>query len=229
MGKRYPQTIREKAKQNKKIHRPRNLNWHKPSASIFPLAQQKWAADLRQWEWVCITPCSKKNFSEHFVGKKLLTQERRINRDCSNPCYKWDGPSFSPSCIAGTPPRELFWTQRFSRAWCTNHVTQITGSCIKCSVSIFLQESWKFPCLVQNRIPWCSAILFLPRPGCWTNPSAASSPRWYHLLTMRFGIEMPCSFSFCLPALSPSSSQGLLFSWELNLTEIVIKMLYMLI
>lgn len=172
MGKRYPQTIREKAKQNKKIHRPRNLNWHKPSASIFPLAQQKWAADLRQWEWVCITPCSKKNFSEHFVGKKLLTQERRINRDCSNPCYKWDGPSFSPSCIAGNPPRELFWTQRFSRAWCTNHVTQITGSCIKCSVSIFFyRRAENFHAWSRTESP--DAQLSCSSPGLAAGPILA--------------------------------------------------------
>lgn len=164
---------------------------------------------------------ARKKFSEHFVGKKSLTQETWINRDCNNLCYQWDGPGLLPSCITGNPPKEAFWTKRFSRAWNTNCVTKITGNLLQCSANI-LQETWKFPCLVQNRIPWCSAILFFPRPGCWTNPNTASSPRWYHLLSMKFGIEMPRPFSFCLPALSLSSSQGLLFAWELNLTRVVI-------
>lgn len=38
---------------------------------------------------------ARKN-SRSFVGKKPLTQERRINGDCNNPCYKRDEPSFAP-------------------------------------------------------------------------------------------------------------------------------------
>ena len=88
-----------KKKQNKtkKPHCPRNSEWQKPSASIFTLARQKWVADPRQWGVFFIPLCCKKKFSEHFVGKKSLTQETRINRHCNNPCYKWDERSLPPS------------------------------------------------------------------------------------------------------------------------------------
>lgn len=191
MGKRYPTAIQRIAKQNqKKLHCPRNSEWQKPSASIFTLSHRNWQQIQDSgggWGWVVgwgvwffyLFMLQEKKFSEHFVRKKSLTQETWINRDCNNLCCQRDGPGLPPSCITGNPPKEAFWTKRFSRAWSTNCVTKITGNLLQCSANI-LQETWKFPCLVQNKIPRCSAILFFPRPGCWTNPNTASSPRWYH-------------------------------------------------
>lgn len=114
-----------------------------------------------------ISLCFKKKFSEHFVGKKSLTQETWINRDCNNICYQWDGLNLPPSCITGNPPREAFWTKRFSRAWSTNRVTKTTGSHLQCSANRFYR-TWKFPCLVQNRIP--HAQLSCSSPGLTAEP-----------------------------------------------------------
>lgn len=96
---------------------------------------------------------ARKKFSEHFVGKKSLAQETRINRDCNNPCYRWDGPSLHPSCIIGNPPREAFWTKRFSRAWCTNFVTKFTGSCLQCSINIFYRRPENFHAWSRTESP----------------------------------------------------------------------------
>lgn len=118
--------------------------------------------------WFFIPLCCKKKFSEHFVRKKSLTQETRINRDCNNPCYKWDGPSLPPSCIIGNPPREAFWTKRFSRAWCTNHVTKITGSCLQCSVNIFYRRPENFQAWSRTESP--GARLSCSSPGLAAGP-----------------------------------------------------------
>lgn len=148
MGKRYQKTIRRKAKQNKQ-KRPHPTVQEIQNDKSLLLPSSLWLSrNGKQIQgsggWFFIPLCCKKKFSEHFVGKKSLTQETRINRDCNNPCYKWDGPILLPSCIIGNPPRKAFWTQRFSRGWCTNRVTKITGSHLQCSINIFYRRPENF-------------------------------------------------------------------------------------
>lgn len=169
MGKRYPRTIQRKAKQHKKtpiVQETQNdKNLLLPSSLWLVRNGQQIQGS---GGWFFIPLCCKKKFSEHFVRKKSLTQETRINRDCNNPCYKWDGPSLPPSCIIGNPPREAFWTKRFSRAWCTNHVTKITGSCLQCSVNIFYRRPENFQAWSRTESP--DARLSCSSPGLAAGP-----------------------------------------------------------
>lgn len=115
-----------------------------------------------------ISLCCKKKFSEHFVGKKSLTQETWINRDCNNLCYQWDGPGLPPSCITGNPPREAFWTKRFSRAWSTNCVTKITGNLLQCSANRFYRRPENFHAWSRTESP--DAQLSCSSPGLAAEP-----------------------------------------------------------
>lgn len=110
----------------------------------------------------------KKKFSEHFVGKKSLTQETWINRDCSNICYQRDGLGLPPSCITGNPPREAFWTKRFSRAWSTNCVTETTGSHLQHSANRFYRRPENFHAWFRIESP--DAQLSCSSPGLAAEP-----------------------------------------------------------
>lgn len=111
---------------------------------------------------------ARKKFSEHFIGKKLLTQETWINSDCNYLCYQWDGLGLPPSCITGNPPREAFWTKIFSRSWSANCVTKMTGNLLQCSANRFYRGPENFHAWSRTESP--DAQLSCSSPGLAAEP-----------------------------------------------------------